>query len=100
MARTYHRLESPTQTRADALRQEVTLRVCGRTARFGLTPCVKAYVGALPPGDRGIEFTTALSPQPGTVPHLALWYSGAGGVVSEADDLVCIPVTSFRNGQP
>jgi len=38
-------------------------------------PSVKAYRGALPAGQPGIEFTTAIAPDPGSsTPYEARWY--------------------------
>jgi hypothetical protein len=97
--RIYHRLESPTQTVADAVRQAHTLRICGRVARYGAVPSVKAYVGELPPGRRGVEFETEIAPYPGSAPHLALWYADMNSVEDHGDGLVCIAILRLRNGQ-
>jgi len=95
----YHRLESPTQTAIDAARQSDTGRICGKAHRGGAVPSVKAYAGGLPPGERGVEFTTSIAPLAGTAPHLALWRKGSPGVEDMTDDMVCIPATITKNAQ-
>ena len=65
----YHRLESPTQTWEVAAMQQASGQVWGAPARNFYQsdiPSVKAYIGPLPEGARGIEFTTSVSPTPGT----------------------------------
>jgi hypothetical protein len=96
----YHRLKSPTQTLADTQRQEATGRICGKTHRGGSVPSVKAYVGPLPAGAEGVEFTTDVPPFPGTAPHLALWRRGSPGVEDfEDEDMVCIRIAMMKNTQ-
>ena len=48
-------------------------------------PKVKAYVGKIPPGKVGIEFTTDVLPDPNTPPHLATWSGNRPGVRTEGD---------------
>lgn len=99
MSGPYHRLESPTQTTADARLQVQTQMICGRGARqagggFSPVSSVKAFLGPLPAGARGIEFMTVVSPtyiQP-FQGGLCLWRTGDPGVTSQGD-LACIPVT-------
>lgn len=56
-------------------------------------PKVKAFIGQLPPGSAGIEFTTDVEPDNGTPPGLALWSQGSPGVeIIERDAWVAIPV--------
>ncbi len=81
----YHRLESPTQTPKDARRQEQTSEVWGRSARGSGTPKVKAYVGHLPEGDRGIEFDTDIPPDAESAPGQAVWSGPRDGVTVEGD---------------
>jgi len=72
---TYHRLESPTQTSADAKRQQASSEIWGCAASTSVFPTVKAYRGPLPANTRGIEFTTSIPPTKGTgTPQIALWY--------------------------
>ena len=49
----YHRDESPTQTIADAAKQEASGEIWGQTARYGLGPSVKAWRGPLQTGGEG-----------------------------------------------
>ena len=83
----FHRLESPTQTKADAIRQVQSREIWGRPARGSDIPSVKAYRNQLPPTDRGIEFTTRVSPHPGSgSPYEARWYyPHTPGVVLKQD---------------
>jgi hypothetical protein len=72
---TFHRLESPTQTREDALRQVQSSEVWGRPARGSAIPSVRAYRKNIPVARRGIEFTTLIEPHPGSgSPYEARWY--------------------------
>ena len=64
----YHRLESPTQTAKDAALQQSTGEIWGRASIWSTIPKVKAYRGPLPPHGRGIEFFSAVSPDPGSAP--------------------------------
>lgn len=79
-ARVYHRLESPTQTPADAARQAASGELWGRPPRGSDIPAAQAYVGPLPPGARGTEFTTATPPDPGSPPGQAYWRGPRPGV--------------------
>ena len=83
--RTYHRIESPTQTAEDATLQETSLEIWGRPARGSDQPKVKAYVGSLPLGRRGIEFTTDVKPDPNTPPGFAYWSGLCSGVTIHND---------------
>jgi hypothetical protein len=94
----YHRIESPTQTVADAARQEATGEVWGRSPRWGFKPKVKAFVGSLPRGARGVEFETDVAPDRGCPPGLALWSGPRAGVAVE-DDYARIKVRVTRNTQ-
>lgn len=98
----FHRLESPTQTPATAALQEANGEMWGATARGGLNPTVKAYQGPLPPGARGVEFTTPVRPSDvglGRPGDIAIWRRGAPGVVDVNDDYVKIACTVVRNTQ-
>jgi hypothetical protein len=72
----FHRKESPTQTSADALKQIASGEIWGRAHKQnGTFLCVKAYPGQLLAGDRGIDFTTPVAPDPRySTPHHARWY--------------------------
>ena len=71
----FHRLESESQTVADARAQELSGEIWGRVPRHGGWPQVKAYRGPLREGDRGIEFYSFQAPDgPGPVVR----WSGGG----------------------
>jgi hypothetical protein len=104
----FHRLESPTQTVADAKRQQTSGEIWGRAARHTAQsnlPSVKAYRSSLPKGQRGVEFDTAIAPTPGSgTPYEARWYVGTYGVLqrtdSGGDEYAAIPWSRFDNQQP
>ena len=96
--RVYHRLESPTQTPADAAQQEASGEIWGRAPQGSFIPAVQAYIGPLPPGARGIEFTTGVPVDPGSPPGQAYWRGPRAGVTVE-DDFAKIRVVVTRNGQ-
>ena len=97
-AATYHRVESPTQTAADALSQEQTGELWGFPARGSDIPKVKAYVGPLPSGRRGIEFTTSARPDSGCPPGYAFWSGPRSGVIVEGNRAK-IQIDVVRNAQ-
>jgi len=71
----YFRLESPTQTKQDAILQAQSGEVWGREARGSHLLCVKAYRGSLPGDRRGIDFATRVLPERGAgTPYEARWY--------------------------
>ncbi|MFN0096541.1 MAG: hypothetical protein ACKVVT_17420, partial [Dehalococcoidia bacterium] len=99
----YFRLESPTQTVADAAAQEATGELWGRGSFQSDFPCAKAYAGPLPDGARGIEFWTAVPPNdhPKTRPF-ARW--GRFGrrdpeEVQERDGFAIIRIRVTKNTQ-
>ena len=76
--------------------QEANGERWGATAQGGLGPSVKAYQGPLPPGARGIEFTTTVKPSDiglGRPGHIATWRRGSPGAVDVNDDFVKIACT-------
>jgi len=86
----YHRLESPSQSAEVAETQESSGEIWGTYNRDMMGcrspfPSVDAYVGPLPKGARGIEFTSEIPPDPGTPPHLARWTKRRDGVIIEGD---------------
>lgn len=84
----YHRYITPTQTEADIQMQLESLEIWGQAAQNVYQsdiPKVKAYVGKIPPGKAGIEFTTDVLPDPNTPPHLATWSGDRPGVRTEED---------------
>lgn len=83
---TYHRFISSTQTLEDIEKQIASLEIWGRSAHNVYQsdiPKVKAFVGRLPQGKQGIEFTTDLPPDPNTPPYLATWSGNRPGVRTE-----------------
>ena len=46
---------------------------------------MRAYVGPLPPGARGVEFVTAVPPDEGSPPGQAAWSPGRRGVRLEGE---------------
>jgi len=99
----FHRVESPTQAKAVAKRQEKSLEVWGLPARGSSLPSVKAYPGALSQG-RGVEFTTDIEPYSGSAPNEARWYFEWCPSVrlrtEHGKDYACIDVKTFKNMQP
>jgi hypothetical protein len=69
----YYRYETPTQSVATAFKQRSSGEIWGRIPWAGCGPVVEAYIGALPAGRDGIEFTVALAPEQGTPPGHAHW---------------------------
>jgi hypothetical protein len=77
----FHRLKSTTQTYTDSQQQLKSGKIWGKAPSWGGEPSVKAYRGALPVSDQGIEFTTTTSPTAGTgTPTIAYWRKGTHGV--------------------
>jgi hypothetical protein len=97
-SRVYHRLESPTQTPADAARQQATGEIWGRPAQWSLIPKVKAYRGPLPAGARGIEFVTDVPPDVGSA-RLRVDWSGPRPGVRVEGDVAKIEVIVTKNTQ-
>ena len=94
----YHRREGPTQTVADAQSQEQSGELWGFPARGSDIPKVKAYVGALPDGARGIEFTTSVIPDSSCPPTHAYW-SGPRADVLVDEGRARITIKVIRNTQ-
>jgi len=85
---TYHRVVSPTQTLSDIQQQILSLEIWGRPPRNiyqSDIPKVKAFVGRLPAGKKGIQFTTDVPPDTGTRPGRASWSGNRPGVTTEGD---------------
>jgi hypothetical protein len=99
----FHRIESPTQTTADADEQKKSGEIMGKPARGSGIPSVKAYRGKLS-SRRGIEFDTSVAPTPGSgTPHEARWYDGTPGVRSTQVSGIphaAIQWTRFDHRQP
>lgn len=97
----YHRRQSPSQSPAMAAKQQETGEIWGsynRDLAGGRSPfpSVDAYVGPLPRGVMGIEFTTAVPPDKNTPPRRARWTGPRDGVMVEGD-YAKIEVTVTRN---
>lgn len=84
-AQRYYRLSSSTQTDDVADRQVASGEIWGRTPRWSNVPKVQAYVGALPGGRAGIEFTTEVDPDPYGLPSEASWSGPRPGVAMDED---------------
>lgn len=97
--RTYHRVESPTQTVEDAKLQETSQEIWGRPARGSDIPKVKAYEGSLPLGKRGVEFTTDIEADLAT-PYKSAYWSGPRTGVIIRDDIAILKVLTVVNRQP
>ena len=95
---TYHRVESPTQTAADALAQQQTGELWGFPPRGSDIPKVKAYTGPLPSGRRGIEFTTPVPPDSSCPPGYAFWSGQRAGVIVDGNRAK-IQIEVVRNAQ-
>lgn len=96
----FHRVESDTQTPADAAAQEVSSEVWGRIARSGSWPAVKAFDGPLAAGQRGIEFYTDAQPDPMGHPQKPRWSGdGLNEAVRTEDGFAKISVVIVRNTQ-
>jgi hypothetical protein len=104
----FYRGESPSQTVADAKKQQTSMEIWGAPARNTAQsnlPCVKAYRSSLPSGQRGVEFDTPVSPRGFGTPLEARWYLGfTNGVLQRTDAAgtvyAAIPLSRFVNGQP
>jgi hypothetical protein len=101
--RVYHRKQSPSQPPSLAALQQRTGEIWGsynRDLMGGRSPfpSVDAYVGPLPDGEKGIEFTTDVPPDRNTPPRLARWTGPRDGVIVEGD-YAKIKVTVTRNTQ-
>ncbi len=97
----FHRCESPTQTPEIAQLQQQTGEIWGKPAHNSHSsdfPKVKAYVGQLPQGKRGIEFMAKFQPDSGTPPSRADWSGPREGVRLE-DGFAKIQVILTRNTQ-
>ncbi len=100
----YNRRESPSQTRADAVRQQNSMEIWGQAARGSGLPSVKAYREATAPlagnGGRGVLFNTNVPLAARGDPYQARWYDGDPGVMQKPNGFVAISVTQLLNRQP
>ena len=95
----FYRLESPTQTPEDAARQAATGELWGREARGGIRPQVKAFIGALPEGRRGVEFYTDVAPDNNGHPVEARWSPAPHGNARADAPFAKIRVQISKNTQ-
>lgn len=79
----YHRVQSTSQTRDDADLQRASGELWGGIPFGGAWPKAQAYVGSLPDGTDGIEFSTEVEPDHGCPPGRAHWSGPRPGVVVE-----------------
>lgn len=96
----YHRYITPTQTKTDIEMQLKSREIWGKAAQNVYQsdiPKVKAYVGKLPQGKAGIEFTTDVPPDPNTPPYLATWSGDRPGVKTEGAYAKLKVLTITRN---
>ncbi|MDR2985332.1 MAG: hypothetical protein LBV34_10880, partial [Nocardiopsaceae bacterium] len=95
----FYRLETSTQTPEVAAQQEASGQIWGRTPFGGIKPAVQAYPGALPEGERGIEFFTDVAPDSPYGP-IAQWTGPRAGVeVDENEEFAKICVLIAQNTQ-
>lgn len=94
----FHRVETTTQTPEDARLQQESGELWGRVPRWRIHPAVQAYEGPLPPGRRGIEFTTEVEPDEGHAPGQPAWTGPRPGVTVEGE-IAKIRITVLKNTQ-
>lgn len=94
----FHRKESTTQTPEDADKIEKSGELWGKVPREGDRPTAQAYAGPLPPGARGVEFDTDVSPDTGCRPHYPSW-SGPRDGVEVDDEFAKIKIRVRKNTQ-
>jgi hypothetical protein len=93
---------TPTQTEADIALQIKSLEIWGKASQNfyqSEIPKVKAYVGKIPEGKAGIEFTTNVPPDPNTPPHLATWSGDRLGIITEGEYAKLKVLTITRHPQ-
>ena len=96
----YYRVETPSQTVADANRQVASKEVWGRARQGSNIASVKAYRGPLPVNRRGVEFVTHVKPHPNAHPTDVHWYEFTPGVQPAARaGFVKIAVRVLKNTQ-
>jgi len=97
----YCRYESPTQTKQIAQLQVQSGEIWGSgkgPPNTNNVPSVKAYVGPLPPNQRGIEFTTPIPPdRKSSSPKEARWYHPqTPGVILNRQGYAVIPANVLK----
>jgi hypothetical protein len=93
----FHRLVAPkVQDTETVIKQLLSGEIWGRPARWGHSPTVKAYAGALTPGETGIEFWSF---QPPASPHAHRVYwrtSGRFVTIEHSNDVAKLQVAFVR----
>lgn len=82
--------------------QEQSGELWGTGARPNGLPCAKAYLGPLPDGVAGVEFTTDVAPHPTNHPFEARWYGTTPGVETryiDQTEYAVVPIRVTRNTQ-
>lgn len=98
----YHRRKSSSQDDDTARLIETSGELWGKGAWPSGLPCAKAYLGPLPAGVAGIEFTSPIPPHPTGHPFEARWYvttPGVGTRYVDGYEFAVVPVTVTRNTQ-
>lgn len=80
----YHRLQTGPALRLIAQSGELWGQPAQNIFRSDI-PKVKAYLGPLPEGASGVEFTADVAPDPGSVPGKPTWSGPRPGVEVEGD---------------
>src|SRR5208282_688184 len=94
----FRRQNLTTQTPAVAQIQKASGEIWGAPAQQSIFACVKAYIGNLPVGQNGIEFTTPIPHDPNySTPWEAHWYHGyTPGVRLNSQGFAYIPATVVK----
>jgi hypothetical protein len=98
----FHRIKSRSQSPETARAIEESGELRGQAARYSIIPFVKAFVGQLPEGARGIEFFTDVEPSgvmSGKPGDQVTWYRGTPGVEDIDDEWVRISCRVTLNTQ-
>jgi len=99
----YCRKETKYQTPVDALLQVKTGEIWGTCGRFNYGPTVRGYAHPLAQGERGIDFTTEIQPEPNQGPLHVNWYAdrtpGITTVTVDGKDYACLKA-DVTNRQP
>lgn len=98
----YHRRKSSSQEDETARLQQASGELWGKGARPNGLPSAKAYLGPLPDGVLGVEFTTDAAPEPTGHPFEARWYTSTPGVETryiDGTEYAVVPIRVTRNTQ-
>jgi len=93
----FHRLLAPNvQDTETVIKQLMSGEIWGRPTRWGDSPAVKAYGGALTPGDSGIEFWSFQAPDT-AASRRAYWRTGGPFVtIDKINNLARLHVAFVR----